>query len=208
MCSLTVSAQPTLDTIKESLEQKPTLFAKLDTRNSFISNSRAKIFGVKLGFNYASRLHIGIGYNQLYPPAKDFNKQIYYTNNYGLPDSVTARLRMYYFSAFIEYVFYQTKHWSLGMPLQLGVGKTFYKYEWYGQKREKEENMNLIYEPGVSISYKFVKWFGVGADVGFRFMVTGSRRLNQKFNSPTYAFKILINYSEIYRSIVSNQKQK
>ena len=198
-------AQPTLDTIKYCLKQKPTLFAKVDSRNSFISNSRAKILGIKLGLNYNNRMHIGIGYHQLSPPANDFNKQVYYGNALGLRDSVTARLRLYYISVYVEYIFYQTKHWSLGMPLQLGIGKTYYKYELYGQKTQVDETLNFIYEPAVSINYKFVKWFGVGADIGFRFMVAGDRKLNQ-FNSPTYAFKILINYSEIYRSLFSKNK--
>ncbi len=201
-------AQPTLDTIKDCLKQKPTIFAKFDSRNSFISNSRAKILGVKLGLNYGNRLHIGIGYNQLYPPATDFNKQVYYKNSLGLRDSVTARLRLYYIAVYMEYVFYQTNHWSLSMPLQLGIGKTYYKYELYGLKRVREENLNFIYEPAVSINYKIVKWFGLGADMGFRFMVTGDRKLNQKFNAPTYAFKILIYYSEIYRTLFPKKRSR
>lgn len=201
-------AQPALDTIKDCLKEKPRVFAKLDTRNSFISNSSAKIFGVKMGLNYGHRLLIGIGYNQLYPPAKDFDQQLYYTDISGSRDSVTSRLRMYYISIYMEYIFYQTKHWSLGTPLQLGVGKTYYVYELYDQKRKREENMNIIYEPGVSVSYKFVKWFGIGADIGFRFMVTGDKRINQKFNAPTYTFKILIYYGEIYKMIFPNKKKK
>jgi len=51
-----------------------------------------------------------------------------------------------------------------------------------------------------------VKWVGVGADVGFRFMLTESKALNNKFNSPTYAFKLLIYYSEIFKSLFPNSK--
>lgn len=204
---IATKAQPALDTIKGSFKQKPALFAKFDTRNSFINNSRAKIFGIKLGLNYGKRVHVGVGYNQLYPPAKDFNKQVYYTNSFGLLDSVTSRLRLYYIATYMEYIFYHTNHWELSMPLQLGIGKTYYKYELFGQKRVRDESLNLIYEPAISIGYKFVKWLGVGADAGFRFMITGDSRLYQ-FNSPTYAFKVLIYYNELYKAFfVKNKKE-
>ena len=206
-CALFSStAQPTIDTLKNCLKQRPHLFAKLDTRNSFINNGRAKIFGLKVGLNYGKRLSFGIGYNQLYPPAKNFDTKIYYKNQDNLVDSVTANLKLFYFSTHIEYVFYQTKHWELSMPLQIGLGQTCYKYKLDGAYKKTEKNLNFIYEPSVSIEYKYLKWIGVGAEVGFRFMITKDRKLNQNFNSPTYAFKLLIYYNEIFKSLFPRSK--
>lgn len=201
-------AQPTLDTIRDCLKQTPHLFGKLDTRNSFINNSRAKIFGVKIGLNYGNKLHFGVGYNQLFKPAKDFDKQVYYTNSNNMADSVAAQLKLYYFSTHLEYIYYQNQYWRLSIPLQVGFGKTYYQYKLFGKKKEDGNTFVFIYEPAVSIEYKFAKWAGVGADIGFRFMVTDYRRLNQKFNSPTYAFKLLIYYNEIYKSIVKKVRDK
>lgn len=206
-CALFSStAQPTIDTLKNCLKQRPHLFAKLDTRNSFISNGRAKIFGLKVGLNYGKRLSFGIGYNQLYPPAKNFDTKIYYKNQDNLVDSVIANLKLFYFSTHIEYVFYQTKHWELSMPLQIGLGQTYYKYKLDGANKKIEKNLNFIYEPCVSIEYKYLKWIGIGADVGFRFTITKDRKLNQNFNSPTYAFKLLIYYNEIFKSLFPKSK--
>lgn len=203
---LETNAQPTLDTIKDCLKQTPQLFGKLDSRNSFISNSQAKILGVKLGLNFGNRLHFGIGYNQLYPPANNFDKKIYFTNSNSITDSATARLKLFYFSTHVEYIYYQNQHWQLSIPLQIGLGKTFYQYKLFEEKKEIESTIVFIYEPAVSIEYKFMKWIGIGADVGFRFMITDYKRLNQKFNSPTYAFKLLIYYNEIYKSLFKKQK--
>ena len=206
---LYLKAQPALDTIKASLKQKPHLYGKFDTRNSFISNRRAKIFGVKMGLNYGNYLHIGVGYNQLNQPAKDFDKKFFYTNSNGFVDSTMAHLHLYYISAGIEYIYYRTKKWELSMPLQLGVGQTRYSYQANGEKKERSKSINFIYEPAVSVQYKFVTWFGVGADVGYRFMFTADKELNQQFNSPTYAFKVLIYYNELYKLYVSKkQKEK
>jgi len=210
-CLLQLKAigQPTLDTIQWCLKQKPHVFGKLDTRNSFIYNSRIKIFGLKVGLSYGKRLYIGIGYNQIYPYAKatkNFDKQIYYTNDANAVDSAVGKLQLFYFSAQLEYVYYRNKHWQLSIPLQIGVGQTYYKYELAEKKRYIEKFTCLIYEPAVSVEYRFVKWIGVGADVGFRFMFTQSKELNQKFNSPTYAFKFLIYYDEIFKSLFPKSK--
>jgi hypothetical protein len=199
-------AQPTLDTINNCLKQKPHLFGKIDTRNSFIDNSRAKILGVKAGFNFNDRLQFGIGYNQLYSSAKNFEKKIYYDNASKMLDSTTAKLRLFYFSLHTEYIYYQTKHWELSIPLQIGLGQTNYHYQQMGEKKTIEKNLFLIYEPSISVEYKIVKWFGVGSDIGFRFMAGNYKRLNQKFNSPTYAFKFLIYYDEIVKAFLKSKK--
>ncbi len=196
-----MAAQPALDTIKDCLKQRPQLFGKLDSRNSFISNSDAKIFGAAAGLSFGSRLHLGIGYNQLYPPSDNFDKVIYYTNANNALDSSNALLKLFYFSAYVEYIYYKTKHWQLSIPLQLGMGQTYYQYNRPGEKIDAEKHICFIYEPAVSIEYKFMKWFGLGADIGFRFMATGYGSLNRKFNSPTYAFNFIIYYTEIYKSV-------
>jgi hypothetical protein len=201
-----IRAQPTLDTIKDCLKKKPQVFAKLDGRNSFIENSRAKIFGLKLGISYGKRVHFGLGYNQLYPPASAFDKKIYFADSWGELYPITAHLHMYYISAYAEYTFYQTKHWELSMPLQIGIGKSYYNYLFLGKTIKTDETFNFIYEPAVSIQYKFVKWFGVGADVGYRFMLTNDRHLNRSFTSPTYAFKFLVYYGEIFKSVFPKSK--
>jgi hypothetical protein len=205
--SLLSKAQPTLDTIKYVLKQKPQLFGELDSRNSFISNSRAKVVGGKIGLNYGSRLYLGLGYSQLSQPAKNFDKEIYYTNSNQLPDSIKATLKFFYFSVCAEYVYYQTKHWLLSIPLQLGVGKTDYQYSILNQKKESEKSLAFVYEPAISVQYKFVKWVGVGVDIGFRFMATDYKKLNQKFNSPTYAFNFILYYSELYKSLLKIMRE-
>ena len=208
ICLLTTSilAQPTLDTIQQSLAKRPHIFGKFDTRNSFIDNSRAKIFGLKAGLNYDNRLFFGIGYNQLNPPSKDFDKEISILNANNELEKTTAMLRLVYFSVHVEYVFYQTKHWQLSMPLQFGVGQTYYKYNQLGKRKVMERDYNFIYEPAVSVEYKFVKWIGVGVDIGYRFMLTSYTRLNQKFTAPTYAFKLLIYNNEVIKSLFPKSK--
>lgn len=199
-------AQPTIDTMKWCLHQKPQLFAKLDTRHSFIYNNRVKIIGIKGGLNYGKRLHFGLGYNQLYLPSKKLDKQIYYSDQDNMKDSVAAKLKLFYFSIQAEYIFYKNNKWQLSMPLQLGIGDTYYKYQLFNKKQKTKQFIIYVYEPAISIEYKIIKWFGIGADIGFRLMVTKQKEINQKFNSPTYAFKLLIYYDEIINALFPNNK--
>ena len=201
-------AQPTFDTIHDCLKQKPQLFGKIDTRNSFIDNSRAKILGLKLGISYGKRLDFGIGYNQLYSSAKDFDKNIHFRNTNNIRDSSVAILHLAYFSIHTEYIYYQNKKWELSIPLQLGVGQTYYQYLQAGDKKKIERNTVFIYEPSVSVEYKIVKWVGIGSDIGFRLMVGNYKNLNQKFSSPTYAFKLIIYYDEIVKMFLKKKKKE
>lgn len=200
-------SQPAIDTIKKCLDSKPQLFGKLDSRNSFISNSRAKVFGVKLGINYSKRLYFGIGYNQLYPPSQNFNTQIYTVNASGALDSVDAQLKLNYFSTHAEYAYFQTKKWDLSILLQLGAGNTYYQYTAQGKKTETPKNLIFIYEPAISAEYKIIPWVGVGADTGFRFVIAEHKGIAQKLNSPTYAFKLLIYYDQIYKTLIGKMKK-
>jgi hypothetical protein len=207
-CACSVLAQPTVDTIKSCLKQRPHPFIKLDSRNSFISNSRAKITGCKLGVDYAHRLQFGLGFNLLRPSPSYFDKTITYVNSDGFAASAIGALKLWYVSAHTEYAYYKTPQWRLSILLQLGGGKTYYQYlNLVGQKKQDQQSLVFIYEPAISIEYKVIRWLGVGADTGFRFMVTNYNNVNQKFNSPTYAFKLLIYYNEIYKYALGKLKE-
>lgn len=201
-----IKAQSTLDTIKSCLQQKPRPYAKLDSRNSFIDNYLVNIFGVKAGICYGKKLSFGIGYNQLNKSPKILNEESLYVNGVGQSSIVTKKLKLYYVSVSAEYVFYQTKYWELSMPLQIGIGETYYQYTLNGERIKSNRNVNFIYEPTISVNYKIIKWFGVGADFGYRFMFNNSRKLNQRFTAPIVMFELIIHYSEIYKSLFPNTK--
>lgn len=183
------------------LISKPRFIFKFETRNSFISNRRADIFGAKLGVEFGRRLRVGGGVYWLDSP---LNKRIYLTSSLGRPDSVDAQLSFRYFSYYVEYVFYRKNRWELSLPFQLGVGDTRYKYEYEGRSFVNSRKMVVIYEPALSMQYKIFNWLGVGADVGLRVMVVNNRAIKENFNSPMYAFKLLVWYDEIYKMVFPN----
>ncbi len=202
---LTVQSQPALDTIKDCLTKKPKFYFSFDSRNSFIDHSRAKIFGFLMGMNYANRLYCAVGYNQLYPPTSNFDETYYYMNADNKRDSVKQELKLYYVSASVDYVFYKSHHWSLSMPLQIGIGTNYYRYNQGGTTHRLGQQINIVYEPAVAVEYKLCRYFGVGAEMGYRFMVGSDRKLNAKFTSPIYAFSFILYYFDIYKRFIKRE---
>jgi len=201
-----VNAQPTLDSIKQELKHKPHPFATLNSRNSFVDNSIVNVFGVIAGIKYGEKLRLGIGYNQLYNPPKKLNQNVEYINELGKPYIIEKGLKFYYVSAAIEYVFYKSKHWEVGMPLQIGFGESYYQHTKNGEKIITNRNLNFIYEPAISVEYRVFKWVGVGADFGYRFMLANTKILNQQLNSPIITIDLMIYYREIFKSLFPKSK--
>lgn len=192
-----------MDTLRASIARKARFTFKLDTRNSFITNRRAEIFGVKLGVEFDRKLRIGGGVHWL---TSKLHKRTYLTSSAGLPDSVDARLSFRYFAYYIEYVFYKTNRWELSIPFQLGLGDSRYRYDYEGNSFVTGRKMVVIYEPGISTQYKVLRWLGAGADVGLRVMVVNNKAIKENFNSPMYAFKVLIWYDELYKMAFPNSR--
>jgi hypothetical protein len=192
------------DTISKILHGKIFPTASFDSRNSFISSSRAHIWGVKAGVDFDGRLQGGIGYNR---HDKNLEKDIYFINELGVKDSTTAFLHLDYFSFYVRYVYYKTKHWKFSvMPYQLGFGNSRYVYENSGRKAVAGKRFVVLYEPGISVSYKIFQWFGVGGDIGYRFMLRGNPAIPENFNSPTYSFYVIIYWGELYKIAFPDSK--
>lgn len=198
LCASGLNAQM-FDSIQEALHKKPRFLIKLDSKDSFISNSRARMFGFKAGVDFNKQLRIGGGF-YLLNSVLARNK---YIADPATGDVISTRsfLKLGYITYFIEYAFYRSDHWEFCIPLQLGVGNSKYQYEYLGKMYNEHQRLIILYEPVVSVHYKFVKWAGIGADAGFRLMIKNNKAIHQNLNSPIYAFKLLLFTGEIYRTV-------
>jgi hypothetical protein len=178
--------------------------ASFDSRNSFISSQRAHIWGIKAGVEFGSLLQIGLGYNF---HDQNLKKTIYFTNEAGHADSATGVLHLAYGSYYIRYTYYKTKRWKFSMmPVQLGIGSSRYTYNDGMTYREASKRSVIVYEPGMSVSYKIFDWIGIGGDVGLRFMLKNNPDIPERFNSPIYSFYTVIYWGDIYKKILPDTK--
>ena len=188
------------DTLNSIIHGKVSPTASFDSRNSFINASKAHIWGVKIGVEFSEKLQGGIGYNR---HDKNLSKEIYFVDQAGLPNSAKAFLHLNYFSFYLRYAYYNNNKWKFSiMPYQLGCGNSNYQYVENGNKIIIDRQLVVIYEPGISVSYKFLPWLGVGGDVGYRFMLRNNYAIPENFNSPIFSIYGIIFWGELYKKIV------
>lgn len=182
------------DEFKNSFKTNPKLDVKLDNRFSFIRDNDVKTVGFKFGFNFNRKFKAGIGLNQMLVPAEKK-----YLNEVG--ELVPVDLEYFYFSPYIEYVYFDSKKWEFSLATQLGVGGASYRFtDENGKKVKLVESVVLSYEPAMLIDYKIVRWFGIGTGVGYRFIFHKSPGVNEEFSSPEYVIKLKIYLGEIVRT--------
>lgn len=188
-----LQAQNFEEELRTAMKSKPTFEFKLDSRNAFISNTGVRVFGFKLGLNYDDKLSLGLGYNKLWShPTNQINYE-------GV--EYKANIDYYYISPYLEYTFYRDDVWEFSIPVQFGLGESWYEFESETSKHNIHRKFVLSYEPAITVQYTFLKYFGLGAGVGYRLMIVPNRSIDEQFTSPVYIFKFKIFFQEIYRDI-------
>jgi hypothetical protein len=193
--AVTIRAQHFEEELRLALRENPKFEFKLDSRNAFISNTGVRVLGFKLGLNFADKLSFGLGYNQLW--SQPSNQIRYEGVEYN------ADVNYYYFSPYLEYTFYQDRKWEFSIPVQFGLGESWYNFEQGNSNRITARQFVLSYEPAITVQYKFLQYFGVGAGVGYRLMIVPNSSIDEQFTSPVYIFKFKIFFQEIYQDLKS-----
>jgi len=192
--SLSSQAQ-VLDTIRASFNKRPGLTGGFSTRQTFIDVFKAPVLSAKIGVDFNNKVRMGGGIS--------FLKDPYLSNRYvtdqGLTFPVKSSLHFQYFHYYFEYVYYKTKKWEFSVPIELGLGRTFNTYEVNSEKFTENKRIVFVYQPVVTGYYRFTYWFGIGADVGYRFLLTGDKKNRQTFSAPVYAFNTIIFWGALYK---------
>jgi hypothetical protein len=152
------------------------LLISLDFRQTFIGlphNDGVPISlgGVRVGVIIRDRHRTGLGYSQSYNTnLNDYN---------GAP----INLKFHAFSVFYEYYYIDTRHWSFGTPVELGIGS----YTAKGRDTLLNDNTNHVTAAGIALDlqYRPVRWIGLSAMGGYRwaFNNNGPVDLNNWFYS-------------------------
>lgn len=203
-CGEMFAQTSTHDSVYTSMHGRISLGGGLDSRNSFISNRKAHIWGIKVAAEFGELVQLGLGYNRL---DDDLTKTIYFVNSSFENDSASGELKMDYWSWYARYVFYRKGRWKFSViPFQLGIGRSRYMYEVTTQKYYVHKKPIVVYETGFSVSFRICRWLGVGGDVGIRYMVKKNPNIPEKFNGPQYAFYAIIYWTEIIRAVAPENK--
>lgn len=182
------------DSLSMLLIQKPAIFGKYDTRNSFITGRSVKVRGVKAGLTYGKRLTLGVGYSWL---KSDLPGDYIDAEGVVIP----CNLEMQYGSLYTEYVFYQRNKWAFSIPIQLSLGKDWYMPVDASIAGPLASGWIVLYEPAMAVEYSLLKYLGVGGGVGYRLMLWNNNEVDQRLNAPTYLIKINVRFGDWYNDI-------
>lgn len=183
---------------RKSFHTKPKLDVKFDNRFSFIRDNDVKTVGVKLGLSFRRKFKVGLGINQMLVPVE--------TTVIEGDSVIPVNLEYFYFSPYIEYVYFNSRRWEFSLSAQVGFGGASYQYtNLEGEKVKLVESSVLSYEPAMLIDYKIIRWFGIGTGVGYRLIYYKSPGIKERFSSPEYVIKLKVYLGEIFRTITGKE---
>ena len=187
-----------LDSIQAAIERKGRFTAGFNSRNSFITNYQAPIWGYMIGVCFDRKFAIGGGWNTL-----TSYRQISETVN---GETVPATLNFSFLSYYVEYLFRVNKHWEINIPVSIGIGNSSFTCTIAGITSTRNTRTVVPVEPSVEVDYYFNKYWGLSVEVGYRYMLVDNTTINQNFNSFTYSTGILIFPFEIFAGLFPHTK--
>ncbi len=193
--SLTSAHAQLLDSIALFTQEAPRPTFGLDSRGSFIGNRNVRMLGVKVGLEHAGRVRYGIGYSFLNTPVE----QEAQVEEDGVVRTVTTRLRLGYVTPFFSYTFYRRGPWEVSIPVQVGIGGGSQVYDdLEGRRQELKRAFVFLYEPAMVAQYRFLRYFAVGAGLGYRLVFTNAG-LDERLNAPVYIIGLRVFFGDAYR---------
>lgn len=184
------------ETFHKSFKTKPTLDIKFDSRFSFIRNSNVKTFGAKVGLNFNQRFKFGLGLNSMIT-----------ASNTKIANIDSVNIDYFYWSPYVEYVYFTSKKWEFSLITQIGLGEAKYSYlDAEGIKQTVAKTTVLTYEPAMQIDYRIIKWVALGTGIGYKLeLYRNHGGVTENFSSPQLIFKVKVYLGKIYRTITGKQ---
>lgn len=136
---------------------------RFDNRLVFVKGQPLNITGFDAGVLLKNKLRLALGYYSVSDKLNSFNKTI------G-QDEYQGRYDLKYVALNVEFIYLNKRFFSLGMPLEFGLGNNslYYRSELANLESEKESGIVALSYFGLSGTFKPIRWIGLKGAVGFR----------------------------------------
>lgn len=135
-----------------------------DNRTVFLSGQPLNIRGFDAGVLLKEKLRLTLGYYSLNDDEIKFYTKTIDDVEYR------RRLRLDYGSLNTEFIYKNTRFFSLGMPLEFGFGKN--ELEYINKETDKSESKAsgflIMADFGLSFTFKPIRWVGLKAILGYK----------------------------------------
>ncbi len=192
-----------MDSFKVIIKSKSSLDLGIASGYSFIDNRLAGMFGLRVGVSFKRKLKLGGGVSWL---NSDIKTNDFIFSETGALINTPTYLKLAYFALYADFVFYKTQRWQLSVPVQTGFGASWFQSQYKYDIIRNKKYFLFLYEPGISTQFKIFKFFGLGVDVGYRFVLKNNDYVNLRFSSPTYAFNIKFWADQLFFEIFPKSK--
>ncbi len=192
-----------LDSLHNSFAGKKSFDFGYDSRNAFIDHSLVNVQSLKIGVDFG-KISIGGGLSWLTTNISD--KKVVHNKELNKDTTVQTQLSFAYLCYYVEYTYYKSRRWEFSIPMQVGVGKIGYTYNYRGIKTTIDQGYCFVYEPEVDVKFKVFRWIGLEADIGYRFLVKNDPLVKKTFNSPLFSFGTFILWDELALLVFKKNK--
>lgn len=179
----------------DSFREKRSLYFTWDSKITFITNRYAQVKSIKLGFDFGGKTKFGLGYNWYKGNiVREFVRPQY--------PYLSANFKFRYLSVFTEYLYFINEKWEATIPAQVGMGLMQYNKEYTGEKVDDAGGFFMLYEPSSTITYRFLRYFGVGAGIGYRLVLLfGNNPQKEHLQSPVIMLRTKLYFDYLMRDV-------
>ncbi len=153
--------------IKDSIEiSRPPLIRpqlRIDNRTFFFKGQALNVYGFDAGVLLKEKLRLTLGYYSLNSGLDSYKRTVSGVD-------MERNIKLQYGSINTEFVYKNTRYFSLGMPLDFGFGKNTLQYTNVSDGSIYETRSGFIFstEFGLSAIFKPIRCLGVKGIVGYR----------------------------------------
>lgn len=169
---------------------------RLDNRITFLNDQKISVTGVDGGVLLKEKLRVTLGYYRVADKLTSLSKTIDDVDYIG-------QFNLNYGSLNLEFIYKNTRFFSFGAPLELGIGGNELKYVIKDTNVEVEKQSGMIAMAyfGLSGTFKPIRWIGLKAAFGYR-----KTLFNQIKNLPFEGFYTSVGLSSDIQEIIRDVK--
>ena len=162
--------------------------------------------GIKAGVQIGPRWRTGAGY---YFSNGAVEIQDRFSDRFP-DDTLLERSKFYCGTLFGEWIALKRIRWEISLPFHLGFGSgttAFYRQR-TGQYLGENRDFIAFTEFSPIVSFRFCRWMGVGAGLGFRIIFNDNDELQDAYNAPITILRARFYISELYMVVKTAIKKK
>ena len=198
MASLNLSAP-----LWSQQSQGPSFNIQLDSRTTLVNKESVGIFGVRAGLLFENKYELGLGLygSRLFNSFGTEVQKDYVDNNATPAQTVAATVGFDYLSLYGEYVVLKNNRWQLTVNSQFGIGRVNIRTDEPNQFNGLIRERKSLIEHSAKAKYKATRWLYLIGGLGYRYLLSGEKQIQETFNAPIYILSTEIDFKQLLSSL-------